>query len=142
MDYAHSKGVVLRDVKPANGLISADVSLKLVNFRLVYIVTNEAITATRVTLGAYGCMPPKQATGSPDEVGVETNIYTIGTVLYTMVTGRPSLRDRNVVNLLISVRQQLPVPPGRLTPEIDQDIETTCLKCLEKSPADRFESAG
>ncbi len=142
LHYAHQNGVIHRDIKPQNILIDQDGRPKLTDFGLAKLAHQElSLTGTGQVLGTAAFMPPEQATGKASEVGPEADVYSLGAVLYRCVTGRPPFQAATSIEILRQVLDEEPVPPRRLNREIDADIETLCLKCLEKEPARRFQTA-
>ncbi|QEH37628.1 Serine/threonine-protein kinase PknB [Aquisphaera giovannonii] len=142
MDYAHARGVVHRDLKPSNVLLAADGTPKVADFGLAKLVQGgESLTRTGDVLGTASYMAPEQA-GGPGKVGPTADVYALGVILYEMLTGRPPFRAESTHQTLRQVIAVEPVSPGRLRPGLSRDLETICLKCLEKRPAKRYASAG
>ncbi len=145
--YAHQRGIVHRDLKPANILFQAhgehSVGLpvpKITDFGLAKrIDCNRDHTQSGSILGTPNYMSPEQADGG--RIGPATDIFALGAIFYDMLTGRPPFTGATVVETLDKVRHQDPVPLRRLNPKIPRDLETVCLKCLEKAPARRYASA-
>ena len=140
--YAHENGVIHRDLKPANVLLDRDDQPKITDFGLAKQVQGDSnLTRTGAVMGTPGYMPPEQAQGDSDNIGPAADVYSIGAILYATLTGHPPFQAANVMDTLRQVMEQEPVPPRQLNPSIDKDLQTICLKCLEKSPARRYGSA-
>lgn len=142
MAYAHQHGVIHRDLKPQNILITTDGHPKVTDFGLAKSVEGDSnITASGQILGTPSYMPPEQAAGNISEIGPLSDVYSLGAVLYCLLTGRPPFQSSNVLETLKQVLTTEPVSPRLLNPAVDRDLETICLKCLEKQPARRLKSA-
>lgn len=139
---AHRAGVVHRDLKPANVLLTDDGRPKITDFGLAKR-TDADVTQTRpgAILGTPSYMAPEQALGKSDQVGVRSDVYSLGAILYEILTGRPPFRAATPVETLAQVGNDEPVPPRQLNSKIPIDIETIVLKCLQKDPRRRFETA-
>jgi tetratricopeptide (TPR) repeat protein len=140
VDFAHRSGVVHRDLKPSNVLMSGDGSPRVTDFGLAKQEQSE-LTATGAVLGTPSYMAPEQAEGKAREVGPAADVYALGAILYELLTGRPPFRGATPMETLEQVRSQDPVPPGRLQGRMPRDLDTICLKCLQKPPAARYASA-
>ena len=140
--YAHGKGVIHRDIKPGNILIDKNGQPRVSDFGLAkQISIDSELTATGQILGTPSYMPPEQALGNVDEIGSSADIYSLGAVLYATLTGRPPFQAQTSVETLRLVVDQLPLAPRLLNPSVPKDLETICLKCLEKSPSMRYAAA-
>jgi len=142
IEYAHSRGVIHRDLKPANILLTQAGSPKVTDFGLAKrLETASNLTHTGQVLGTPSYMPPEQARGDGASIGPKSDVYSLGGVLYHALTGRPPFLAGTVEATLRLVFEADPVAPRQLDPQIDLDLETITLKCLEKEPQHRYESA-
>jgi WD40 repeat protein/serine/threonine protein kinase len=164
--YAHQRGIVHRDLKPSNVLLAngfptpismrstpADLdgpsraawsrSLpKITDFGIAkQLSRTEAETRDGDVIGTPSYMAPEQAGGEASQIGPAADVYSLGVLLYEMLTGRVPLLDVNVLDTLLRVRNEEPVSPRRLQPRLPRDLETICLKCLRKEPSQRYASA-
>ncbi len=143
MHVAHQRGIIHRDLKPGNVLLTADGTPKISDFGLAKQVNEQqpGQTHTGVILGTPSYMAPEQAHGRTKEVSPVTDVYALGAVLYELLTGRPPFKGATLLDTLEQVRSQEPVPPSRLQAKVPRDLETICLKCLQKEPRRRYASA-
>lgn len=142
IEYAHQNGVVHRDLKPGNILLTQDGQPRVTDFGLAKTVEGDSgLTASGQILGTPGYMPPEQAAGRIHDVGPLSDVYSLGAVLYCLLTGRPPFQSARVMETLKQVVEAPPVSPRLLNPSVDRDLETIVLKCLEKEPAHRLASA-
>ena len=140
--YAHTRGIVHRDLKPANILIDSQGLPRVTDFGLAkQVSTNSELTNTGQILGTPSFMPPEQAQGKIDQVGPLADVYSLGATFYSLLTGRPPFQAASLIDTLMQVVHQEPVSPRTLDSSIPRDVETICLKCLEKSPGRRYASA-
>jgi serine/threonine protein kinase len=162
VQHAHAQQVVHRDLKPANVLLSVgegfqpdsskDVRLesltytpKITDFGLAKRLDAESTAAGTVdgaVLGTAGYMAPEQAAGRVREIGPGVDIYALGAILYECLTGRPPFQADSWNQTVQQVLQEEPAPPTQLHADVPRDLETVCLKCLEKEPSRRYASAG
>jgi WD40 repeat protein len=140
--YAHGQGIVHRDLKPSNVLLTTDGHLKICDFGVAKLLTASAgETLGGLLIGTPEYMAPEQAEGEGRLAQPASDVYALGAILYTMLTGRPVFQGASVLETLEQVRRREPVSPRRLRPAIPRDLETICLKCLEKDPRRRYPSA-
>jgi WD40 repeat protein/serine/threonine protein kinase len=162
VDYAHRRGIIHRDLKPANillargtgslacpsggedrqGCLSHDLVPKITDFGLARMVANESnLTVSGQVVGTPSYMPPEQAAGKGEPIGPAADVYAVGATLYCLLTGRPPFQAASVMETLKQVLEQEPVPPRQLNAAVPRDLETICLKCLQKEPTRRYPSA-
>jgi tetratricopeptide (TPR) repeat protein len=140
--YAHGRGVIHRDLKPGNILLDTNGNPRVTDFGLAKKVEGDsALTASGQIMGTPSYMPPEQAGGNRAAVGPAADVYALGATLYALVTGRPPFQAATAMDTVIQVIGEEPVPPRRLNPGVPRDLETICLKCLQKEPARRYGSA-
>jgi len=142
VDYAHQRGVIHRDLKPGNVLIDQHNTPKVTDFGLAKRVDADSnLTGTGDILGTPSYMPPEQAGGELEKIGPASDIYSLGAILYCLLTARPPFQAARPLDTVLQVIAQDPVPPTQLNPTVDKDLETICLKCLEKPLERRYTSA-
>ena len=142
IEYAHQQGVVHRDLKPGNILMSHLGKPIITDFGIAKrIHADQSLTGSGEVLGTPNFMPPEQAAGKLDEVGVRSDVYSIGAILYATITGRPPFQAATTIDTLLQVLEQKPVAPRQLNIGIARDLETITMKCLEKEPTRRYQTA-
>jgi tetratricopeptide (TPR) repeat protein len=142
--FAHRCGIVHRDLKPANILLQTRETTvpKIADFGLAKLLDEEASkTQTGSVLGTPNYMAPEQAGGARAEVGPAADVYALGAVLYEMLTSRPPFSGATPLDTLDQVRTRDPIPPRQLQPNVPRDLETICLKCLQKDRQRRYSLA-
>jgi hypothetical protein len=137
---AHAVAVIHRDLKPANVLLAAGGTPKITDFGLAKQEGISGRTASGAVVGTPSYMAPEQAAGKR-AVGPAADVYALGALLYEMLTGRPPFKAATLLETLEQVRTQEPVPVRALQPGVPRDLETICLKCLQKEPRKRYGSA-
>jgi len=155
---AHKEGIVHRDLKPANILLAHSNSVqalelgsdpdatryepKITDFGLAKLVKEDSgQTKSGAIVGTPSYMAPEQAAGNTKQIGPTADIYSLGAILYELLTGRPPFRAETPMDTLMQVITQEPVSPRQLQPTVQRDLETICLKCLLKDPRKRYHSA-
>jgi serine/threonine-protein kinase len=142
VEAVHAAGILHRDLKPSNVLLSRSGELKISDFSLAKIRANDpSLTVADDLLGTPSYMAPEQAGGSAHRVGPEADVYSLGAILYELLTGRPPFLAATVLDTLALIRNREPVPPRQLQPKIPRDLQTICLQCLNKAPERRYASA-
>jgi WD40 repeat protein len=142
MHAAHQRGIVHRDLKPGNVLLTATGIPKITDFGLVKRLDDQpGLTQSNAVVGTPSYMAPEQAAGKVKMIGPAADVYALGAILYQLLTGRPPFQAQTPLETLAQVQAHEPVPPRRLQPKVLRDLETICLKCLEKEPSKRYTSA-
>ncbi|MCZ7641051.1 MAG: serine/threonine-protein kinase [Verrucomicrobia bacterium] len=140
--HAHEHGVLHRDLKPSNVLMDARDQPHVTDFGLARrLETDSSLTVTGQVLGSPNFMPPEQVTGTAAKVGRRSDVYGLGATLYHLLTGRPPFQGESLQATLHQVLTAEPVSPRLLNPGVPRDLETLCLKCLEKESARRYATA-
>jgi hypothetical protein len=160
VEAAHQRQVIHRDLKPGNVLLGQDGAPKITDFGLAKMLgaggeagkrapwslpageAGEPLTASGAVLGTPSYMAPEQAGGKTKEIGPLADVYSLGAIFYECLTGRPPFKGPTPVDTILQVLSQEPVPPSRLQPGLPRDLETMCLKCLQKEPSRRYQTAG
>ena len=138
--FLHDQGIVHRDLKPANILVDADLEPKLLDFGLALDLSGEENSATlRQVAGTPEYLSPEQAAGRP--LDARSDVFSLGAILYELLTGAPPFRGDTVSDLLRSIREDEPALPRRRAPGVPRDLQNICLKAIEKDPAARYASA-
>ena len=153
LHYSHEHGVIHRDLKPANvmlaplpeGTAEGDLPFcpRLTDFGLAKLI-DASLQATRssVVLGTPHYMAPEQGDDRPAAAGPAVDVYGLGVLLYELLTGRPPFEGGTALSVLERIRKEPPAPLRRARPDVARDLETICLRCLEKDPERRYPSAG
>lgn len=140
--FAHERGILHRDLKPSNILIDVDGRPHVTDFGLAKRVESDAqLTRSGAVLGTPCYMAPEQAAGNRGQLSPASDVYSLGTILYQMLTGRPPFQAATPVDTVLLVLEQDPLPPRLLNPRADRDLEMIALKCLQKPAALRYPTA-
>jgi predicted Ser/Thr protein kinase len=139
--HAHAKGVIHRDLKPANVLIDRDGRPRVTDFGLAKKSDADTeMTKTGQVMGTPAYMPPEQAMGRKD-VGPAADVYALGGILYYLLTNRPPFTGETATEILFKLANDHPTPPRELSPDVPEEVEEVCLRCLAKAPGERFPDA-
>jgi WD40 repeat protein/predicted Ser/Thr protein kinase len=140
--YAHQRGIIHRDLKPSNILLTQDGTPKITDFGLAKrLEGGSEQTRTGDILGTPCYMAPEQAAGRTKEIRPSADIYSLGVILYEILTGQPPFEGSSAFDTVYMVITEEPVRPSQRNPRVPPDLETICLKCLEKDPVKRYASA-
>jgi len=143
VDYAHQHGVLHRDIKPSNVILDRQGEPHLTDFGVAKVIEHagSSLTASGAIMGTPSYMAPEQAAGQSKHVTTAADVYSLGAVLYAMLTGQPPFRADTPVETLKQVVEQEPKHPSTLKESLDHDLATICMKCLEKESQRRYSSA-
>jgi eukaryotic-like serine/threonine-protein kinase len=142
IQHAHERGVLHRDLKPSNVLLDENGAPHVTDFGLAKLTTRESgHTQTGAIMGTPAYMSPEQASGDKN-LTTATDIYSLGAILYRLLTGRPTFQSDNVMQIVMKCMTEDPPPPRQCKPSIPIDLELICLKCLSRDRSRRYKTAG
>jgi serine/threonine-protein kinase len=142
IQYAHEHGILHRDLKPSNVLIDQQGQPYVTDFGLAKQVQGgDSLTPSRAIVGTPSYMAPEQADGSRGRLSPASDVYSLGAILYELLTGKPPFQAASYLDTILMLLEREPVPPRLLNPRVNRELELICLKCLEKRPELRYASA-
>lgn len=140
--YAHEHGILHRDLKPSNILVDLHDQIHITDFGLAKrLGTDTELTLTGQLIGSPNFLSPEQAAGQHGKLTPRSDVYALGAVLYQLLTGRPPLIGESLQETLLHIREKEVPSPRLLSPRVPRDLETICLKCLQKEPEHRYATA-
>lgn len=138
----HEAGILHRDLKPSNVLVTQAGEPKITDFGLAKLLTADSLLTTQhCLLGTPSYMPPERASSDGSAATEQGDVYSLGAILYELLTGRPPFLGVTILDTLSLIRDRDPIAPRTLQPRTPRDLETICLKCLAKSPQARYQSS-
>jgi len=142
LDHAHRSGVLHRDIKPQNLLLGSDRELHITDFGLANVLDEPSVTQTGEMVGTPAYMSPEQVAADPHAIDRRTDIYSLGVTLYEVLTGRRPFEGSTREQLVARIRMTDPVSPCKVDPSTPIDLDTICMRALEKEPSRRYQTAG
>jgi serine/threonine protein kinase len=140
--YAHSRGVIHRDLKPSNVLVDSAGRPRITDFGLAHpLDTDSRATVQGSVVGTPAYMPPEQASGEGTRIGPASDVYSLGAILYELLTGLPPFRGATQLETVRMVLEERPAAPRKLNDEVPRGLDAVCMRCLEKHTAGRYLSA-
>ncbi|GIK43685.1 MAG: hypothetical protein BroJett011_75180 [Chloroflexota bacterium] len=143
LDYAHDQGIIHRDIKPANIMLTSDGRALLADFGIAKLISRAGdTTQTGSTTGTPAYMSPEQISGGANKIGPASDVYSLGMVLYEMLTGQTAFTSDTPMGMMLKQVQELPPSPSSLNPDLPQAVDRVILKALAKEPAARYQRGG
>jgi serine/threonine-protein kinase len=139
LGVAHAQGVIHRDVKPANIMVTREGQVKVTDFGIARVTTNETIEQTAAVLGTASYLSPEQAQGG--QIDQRSDLYSLGCVLYEMLTGRPPFTADSPVAVASKHVLEQPIPPSRINDDISPELDAVVMRALSKNPDNRYQDA-
>lgn len=140
--YAHSQGIIHRDLKPANIMMERGEEPKVMDFGLAKLLDEDKnLSKSGTIIGTLQYMPPEQAQGKMRAIDEQSDVYSLGAILYEMMTGRPPFTGPSMAAILDQILHKEPVPPSQIRKSVSKDLENICLLCLQKNKEDRYPKA-
>ena len=142
VQHAHMRGILHRDLKPANILIDRKGRPHITDFGLAKRIESDVeLTASGAIMGTPAYMSPEQTGGHRGTITTATDVYGLGAIMYAVLTGKAPFGGESVIQTIAAVMTHLPEPPTKRNAKVPRDLELICLKCLEKTPVDRYPTA-
>lgn len=141
LHYAHIRGMIHRDVKPSNLMLCTDGRMMILDFGLVKTTGDQSVTATGSLVGSYRYMSPEQVGAKRIHVDARSDVYSLGATLYELLAFQPAFGSLDQSDLLSEILFKEPTPPRKIVPSVPTDLQTICLKAMEKSPGERYRTA-
>ena len=141
LHHAHVRGMIHRDIKPSNLMLCTDGRMMVLDFGLVKTADDRSVTATGSLVGTYRYMSPEQVGAKRISVDARTDVYSLGATLYELLAFQPAHTGADQSELLSQVLFKDPIPPRKIVPSVPIDLQTICLKAMEKGPHERYQTA-
>jgi serine/threonine protein kinase len=141
VQFAHSQGILHRDLKPSNVLMDVSDRPRITDFGLAWRLEGDAgATRSGTAVGTPAYMPPEQASGQNDRLSPASDVYSLGAILYELLTGQPPFRGNTPIETVRLVLEEPPAAPHRLNSAVSPELKAICMRCLAKEPANRYDT--